>query len=243
MTNKPPARKPKSVNRYGEPIHIPSMASPRRPQPSGKGNFSGIIFFIVILAGVVWLVLFVFGLGPYRAEETQSAPTLTDIPVVILTASPTLTYTHTLQSTLTFTVTPSPTISPTPTRELRPFILDGEQEATNIELIRPQLNCNWLVVAGQVWDLQGDPIPGLTLHLFGEIAGFSIDQVRVSGSAPAYGDSGFEFALEGLVLASQNSLSIQLEDTNGIPLSYPYAIETFNDCQRNLILTNFKKVR
>ena len=120
---------------------------------------------------------------------------------------------------------------------------DGEQEAMNIQLIRPQLDCSWQVIAGQVWDLQGDPIPGLTLHLFGEIDGTHIDQVRVSGTAPAYGDSGFEFALEGLVADSQGSLSIQLEDTNGLPLSHPYTIETYNDCQRNLILVNFKKVR
>ncbi|MEA3327730.1 MAG: hypothetical protein U9R53_10590 [Chloroflexota bacterium] len=243
MSNKPPARKSKHINRYGEPIEIPSMATPRRPQPSSKGNILGIIFFIIVLAGIVWLTMFLFGLGPYLSEGAQITPTLTDIPVVSLTASQTLMHTHTLQPAVTSTVTATPTVTPTPTLELRPFVQDGEQEATNIELIRPELNCNWLVVAGQVWDLQGDPIPGLTLHLFGQIAGFSIDQVRVSGSAPAYGDSGFEFALEGLVLASQDSLVIQLEDTNGLPLSHPYTIETFEDCQRNLILVNFKKVR
>jgi len=243
MSNKPPARKSKPINRHGEPIDIPSMATPRRPQPTTQGNFFGIIFIIAILAGVVWFSLFIFGLGPYRSEETQFKPTLTDIPAINPTASQTQAHTQTPESTFTSTVTTTPTVIPTPTLELRPFIQDGEQEATNIELIRPQLNCGWLVVAGQVWDLQGDPIPGLTLHLFGEIAGFSIDQVRVSGSAPAYGDSGFEFTLEGLVLASRDSLAIQLEDTNGLPLSHTYTIETFEDCQRNLILVNFKKVR
>ena len=243
MSNKPPARKSKPINRFGEPIEIPSMATPRRPQPSSKGNLLGIIIFLVMLAGIVWFAMFIFGLGPYHSEETRVSPTLTDIPAVILTASQTQTRTHTQEPALTPTATATSTITPTPTLELRPFVLDGEQEATNIELIRPQLNCDWLVIAGQVWDLQGDPIPGLTLHLYGEIAGYSIDQVRVSGSATAYGDSGFEFALEGLVIASQDSLFIQLEDTNGLPLSNPYTIETFEDCQQNLILINFKKVR
>ncbi len=243
MSNKPPTRKSKPINRFGEPLEIPNMASPRQPEPPKKGNFLGIVFFLVIITALVWLAFFVFKIGPYKIKETQITPTLTDIPAVNPTTTLTSTITLTPEPTLTFTSTVVPTTTPTATLEPRPFVQDGEQEAMNIELIRPQLNCDWLVIAGQVWDLQGDPIPGLTLHLFGEIDGFQIDQVRVSGTAPAYGDFGFEFALEGLVAESYDSLSIQLEDTNGLPLSHPYTVETFNDCQRNLILMNFKKVR
>jgi len=243
MSNKPPTRKSNPINRYGEPLEIPNMASPRRQEPPEKGNFLGIIIFVAIVAGLIWLALFLFNIGPYQANEAEITATLTDIPAVAPSITNTLTQTLTLQPTLTLTATQVPTITPSPTLEARPFVQDGAQEAMNIELIRPQLNCDWLVIAGQVWDLQGDPIPGLTLHLFGEINGHYFDQVRVSGSAPAYGESGYEFALEGMVADSQGSLSIQLEDTNGLPLSHPYTIETYNDCQRNLILVNFKKVR
>ena len=83
----------------------------------------------------------------------------------------------------------------------------------------------------------------MTLHLFGEIAGYSIDQTTVSGRAKVYGDSGYEFALENVVVDSDGTLFIQLLDTDGSALSAPYAIETFADCQKNLILINFKQVR
>jgi hypothetical protein len=58
-----------------------------------------------------------------------------------------------------------------------------------------------------------------------------------------YGQSGFEFVLKGLVVDSETALEIQLEDADGSPLSSPYDIQTYQDCQRNLILVNFKKVR
>jgi hypothetical protein len=110
-------------------------------------------------------------------------------------------------------------------------------------LIRPSLGCEWLIIAGQVWDLQDAPLKGLTLHLYGELAGYTIDRYSLTGSAPDYGESGYEFLLENLVVNSQEALFIQLVDSNGIPFSHPYALETFNDCQKNLILVNFKQVR
>ena len=83
----------------------------------------------------------------------------------------------------------------------------------------------------------------MTLHLYGEIGGYSIDQTTVSGRAKVYGDSGYEFALENVFVDSDGTLYIQLLDTDGSALSMPYAIETFADCQKNLILHNFKRVR
>lgn len=123
--------------------------------------------------------------------------------------------------------------------------MDGEPEAVPSAMIRPKLGCEWLVIAGQVWDLQGDPITGLTLHLFGEVNGYAIDQFVLTGAEEAivYGESGYEFALENQVVDSDGSLFIQLVDTNQLSLSLPYALQTFDDCQRNLILVNFKQVR
>jgi hypothetical protein len=124
-----------------------------------------------------------------------------------------------------------------------PFILKGEPELLSSALIRPELDCDWLVIAGQVWDLQDTPLTGLTLHLSGDLNGEAIDRFTLTGSAPAYGESGYEFALEGLVVDSRDSLYIQLVDTNGLALSHPYGLDTFNNCQMNLILVNFKQVR
>ena len=197
-----------------------------------------------VLGGLIWLAMLVLGIGPYHVE----GPTMTPSPTATRTMRPATSTstgpTSTLTPTLTLTPTATSTETPTSTPELRPFILAGEPETMSSEMIpQQQLGCDWLVIAGQVWDLGDAPVTGLTLHLYGELGGFTIDRFVLSGSALAYGESGYQFELENLVIDSQDSLLIQLVDTNGIPLSHPYAVQTYEDCNKNLILINFKQVR
>ncbi len=219
------------------------MATPRRPEPPKKTGFFGFIFIIGILGGLVWLGMLIFRLGPYEPEVT---------PTTVAEASATLSPSQTpllLSTELPFptsssTPTLTPTITQTPTREILPFVLFGEPETMSSALIRPQLNCDWLVIAGQVWDLPGDPVTdSVSVHLFGELNGFIIDQYRTPGTEEVYGESGYEFALEGFVVDSEETLYIQLVDENNAPLSNPYLVQTYEDCQQNLILVNFKQVR
>ena len=217
------------------------MATPRRPEQPKKVGFGGIFFTLLILGGIVWLLMLIFGWGPYRPAEGTVTPTLTGS--VPNNSQVVLTPTETQIPTSTMTQTVAPTVTQTPTLEPLPFTLFGEPETWSSDLLRPQLGCDWLVIAGQVWDLKGEPVTGLTLHLYGELAGYSIDKYMITGSATTYGESGYEFVLEGLVVDSTYSLYIQLVDTNGLALSHPYAIQTYEDCQQNLILVNFKQVR
>ena len=221
------------------------MATPRRPQPPKKSGFLAFVFVFGIMGGLVWLGMLVFGLGPYAIDAPNSTLTPTSIlivpPEIDITFTPSITQTSTTTPTSAPTLTP--TFTPSPTVELLPFILSGDPETISSDYFRPSLGCDWLVIAGQVWDLQDAPVKGLTLHLYGELEGFTIDRFSLSGSTPDYGESGYEFLLEKLVVDSQDALFIQLVDANGIPFSHPYAIDTFNDCQQNLILVNFKQVR
>ena len=221
------------------------MATPRGPHTPKKSSFLASVFVLAIMGGLVWLIMLVFGLGPYAVENGNATPfpTLIGIlpPDTDITLVPTITQTVTITSTAEPTQAPTLTQSPTP--ELFPFILIGEPETISSDLLRPSLGCGWLIVAGQVWDLQDAPVKGMKLHLFGELAGFTIDQFSLTGSEPVYGQSGYEFLLENLVVDSQDSLFIQLVDENDVPFSYPYALETFNNCQKNLILVNLKQVR
>ncbi len=219
------------------------MATPRRPEPPKKMGFFGLIFIIGVIGGLVWLGMLIFGLGPYKPE---ASPVVRPEPSETLKPSltPSIAATASLLPTSTMTQTLTPTITLTPTREILPFVLFGEPETMSNDVIRPQLDCSWLVIAGQVWDLQGDPvIDSVFIHLFGELNGFEIDQVRVPGTETAYGESGYEFALEGFVVESDETLYIQLVDENNLPLSNPYIVQTYEDCQQNLILVNFKQVR
>lgn len=243
MHREQPPRDLKNHARLRSQKTLPSMATPRRPQPPKKSGFLAVLFVFGIFGGLVWLMMLIFGWGPYTTDEMKPSPT--SISLIGLGNTPTLSPTERLTATSTITITPSltPSVTPSPTLELLPFVLIGEPETMSSALLRPSLGCEWLIIAGQVWDLQDAPVLGLTLHLYGELDGFAIDQYALTGSATDYGESGYEFTLENLVVASQDALFIQLVDTNGIPFSHPYALETFNDCQKNLILVNFKQVR
>lgn len=241
-----PPNSPPNQARKSTPPSLPSMATPRRPQPPTKGSgFLASVFVIAIIGGLGWLVMLIFGLGPYHSDDVTFTPLPTNIAILPpgggITLIPTITQTVTITATAKPTQTPTITVSPTV--ELLPFILIGEPETMSSDLLRPSLGCGWLIIAGQVWDLQDAPLKGLTLRLFGELGGFTIDRSSLTGSSSDFGVSGYEFLLQDLVLNSREALFIQLFDVNEMPLSHPYAIETFQDCQRNLILVNFKQVR
>ena len=243
MSSQPPAKKPKSSSRYQGQHPIPSMATPRQPEPPNRIGFVGVLFMFGVFGGLVWLLMVIFGWGPYQTAEADPTPTHTATTFLIEESTPTLTQIG--EPTETLMPTRTATLTPTATPEIFAFVLDGQPELVPSGMIRPKLSCDWLVIAGQVWDLEGDPVKGLTLHLYGEVGGYGVDRYELSGSEDAivYGESGYEFALEGLVMDSSGTLFIQLVDTNGLPLSLPYALDTYNDCQRNLILVNFKQVR
>lgn len=246
MRKQDPTPKPKKVTRYAKQQNLPSMATPRRAEEPKKVNFFGVLFMVGILGGVAWLAMVIFGIGPYA--EDLPGTTTNDTEMIISELEPSSTWT--LAPTAIPTNTLSPTLPPqttstvTSTPELLPFTLYGEPEPMSSAMIPQQkLDCGWLVIAGQVWDLQGGPVVGMTLHLFGELDGTAIDLTALSGSALAYGESGYQFALEGLVIDSIDSLFIQLVDSNSLLFSHPYALQTYNDCEKNLILVNFKQVR
>ena len=97
--------------------------------------------------------------------------------------------------------------------------------------------CNWLGIAGLVFDVQGQPIG------FGEYQvhtwGSGID-VRVPvGGAPAYGPSGYEvFLFDSPVV---NNYNLQLETADGSTISPIYAVQTHASCSENLLFFSFRQ--
>jgi hypothetical protein len=67
--------------------------------------------------------------------------------------------------------------------------------------------------------------------------------VTISGTAPQYGQAGYEFKLADQPIDSVQSLYVQLLDQADLPLSEKYYFDTFNDCEKNLVLINFKQIR
>jgi len=170
---------------------------------------------------------------------TPETPTVTSTREIIDTATatatetPRVTRTNTRVPSRTPTHTPAgPTATRTPTRSAFQFTLQGSP--TYLTNFANTAGCNWMGIAGQAFNLSGQPVVGLLVHLDG--GGVVVESV--TGSKPAYGPGGYELPFNDHVQATTNVYRLQLRNA-GAPLSDTYVINTFADCNKNLILVNF----
>jgi hypothetical protein len=91
-------------------------------------------------------------------------------------------------------------------------------------------------VAGAVFDAAGNAAEDMIVHVDGP-DGFAID--AIAGTRPEFGPAGYEVTLANAPMASDQLYVVQLLDVYGEPVSERYAVTTFDDCDRNLILVNF----
>ena len=92
--------------------------------------------------------------------------------------------------------------------------------------------------------LNGEALKGLFVQLGGSMPGVeSIDNLVMTGLAPQYGQGGFEFTLANSLVASNGTLWIQLLDQQNLPLSARIYFDTYDDCQKNLVIIYFSQVR
>ena len=167
----------------------------------------------------------------------QDTPT----PVPINTLRPTLTPSITPTfppPTPTKTPTPTPTDTPTPgptptatsTRSPFPFTKD-QVSPQYLQNFANAAGCNWMGIAGEVFDLEGNPVPHgqYRVHIWDS----GIDQRVTVGDAPAYGPSGYEQFLFDAPRVQEHS--IQLETSNGTAVSQVYRVQTRASCNQNLL--------
>ena len=64
----------------------------------------------------------------------------------------------------------------------------------------------------------------------------------MTGLAPQYGQGGFEFTLANQLIATTGTLWIQLLDQQNLPLSERIYFDTYNDCEKNLVIIYFNQV-
>ena len=225
------------------PAKISSMAQRRRPSA-----FKVIIYLLLAGGGIV-LGLWLSGVIQLPAIQRTATQTPTDsITILQMTSQAaqfTPTQTRTPIPTATRTVTPTATATPTVTAtEIpKPFVLKGTPQPVSSKMIHPSWGCEYLVIGGQVWDLQDSPVNGKTVHLGGSYDDDLVSQFALTGDATIYGESGYEFVLENKYIVSIGSLWIRLEDEVGLPLSGITYLDVSDSCQQNLILVNFKQVR
>lgn len=170
--------------------------------------------------------------------------TATSSPVPIPTETPTPT--STLPPTPTpITLTPTPPFTPTLPPEGYPYALRPGFPKAIENIYHPELGCDWMGVGGQVVDLSDAPVTGLIVRLGGRLPGVQIEEntYSLTGVALNYGRSGYEFKLADRPIASKNLLWIQLVNQAGVPISDRVYFSTFESCDQNLILIDFKQAR
>ena len=217
------------------------------------------ILAIVLLVGALCLggIFLMIFINPYSGLNPFPPPTM---PVLVPTATPTPTMRALLPPTWTPTPTSPPTETPTPeptytltpegmvptaTRnpaEGMPFVMQEGNPQYIPNIYHPDAGCSWMGVGGQVVGLNGGPVLYLSIKLGGSLNGEAVDLLTISGTAPQYGQAGYEFRLADQPVDSVQELYVQLLDQADLPLSEKYYFDTFSDCEKNLILINFKQI-
>lgn len=176
-------------------------------------------------------------------------PTVTPTETIAPTASPTITDTPGPTSTPTDTPTPQATFTPLPTETpsgptatftatTSPFPFDlRNNEIVFTQNFANQAGCAWQGIGGQVFDLNGNPLNGLRLHIFGP----NLDRFVDSGSNTQYGQGGWEQPVDNVI--NTNTYFVQLETTAGTVISPRVQVTFPGDCARNVALVNFIQTR
>jgi hypothetical protein len=120
----------------------------------------------------------------------------------------------------------------------------GSPSAIDAATFHPDAGCNWSGVAGQATSLNGESVEGLFVLLGGSMpGGESIEKLVMTGWAPQYGAGGFEFTIADKLVASNGTLWLQLMDQQNLPISDRVYFDTYDDCQKNLVIIYFDQVK
>jgi hypothetical protein len=171
----------------------------------------------------------------------------TETPVPSLTA--TITDTPGASSTPSDTPTPPETFTPTPTETpsgptatftatTSPFPFDlRENQVIFTQNFANTAGCAWQGIGGQVFDLSGNPLPGLQVHVYGG----DIDRFIQSGANTLYGPAGWEQQVANAI--NTNRYYVELVTSQGTTVSPRVEVTFPSDCARNLALVNFIQTR
>lgn len=124
-----------------------------------------------------------------------------------------------------------------------PFALQGQPTGIDASVLYPERDCKWMGVGGQVVDLQGRPVTGITVQLGGTLNGKAMDQTTLTGLATKYGEAGYEFELAKEPIATSQTLWVRLVDQARLPLSGKVLFDTYAECEKSLIIVNFRQVK
>ncbi len=245
---------------FADQDEIAARLERRRRRQRHDATWNVLTGFVLFVALILLGYLALLFLDPSLPFNPFPPPTLPSAAGFVATATsyvlpPTKTVTSSPTATLvppTVTNTPEATNSPTPlpiviTSDPNtefPYALESNPIPMSNLVFHPDGNCSWQGVAGRVVDLQGRPVEGLAVHLSGTYNGTPVDMTTLTGGAQAwYGESGFEFVLGSKPVGSSGQLILQLADQGMVAISATVQFDTYAECDKNLVLINFRQVR
>jgi hypothetical protein len=235
---------------------------------AGKRRSSGVLWnllTVLVLVGAVCVVSYfvMIFVNPQSALNPFPPPTLppmmvlpTSTPTSIAQLPPTWTPEPTREPTLTLTPGPTQTPTRTPTQLVLPSPLPPTETPTATATQPPEfllsggvqhrrstavngLPCTWMGVGGNIVDLDGNPVQGLTVLLGGAYETKPLNKTVLSGTAPVFGEGGYEIQIADDPGRSNNTMYVQLFSPTGLAVSPQYFFSTYDECERNLIQLNF----
>ncbi len=168
---------------------------------------------------------------PQQAGQAEAAPVPTMTPLPTDTPAPTST--PPLPPTATGAVV-LPEVTGTPPDY--PFVLQNEA-LTYIEHQGPE-GCDYMAIAGQVFDMDGNPLLMIPVSVEGDELFSALD---FSGNATRYGASGYEIYINDRPYVAE--FTVQLISETGMPLSEEVIVRTSDSCDKNVAIVNFIAVQ
>ncbi len=248
----------------------PTKAPPKRNVSGLLWNILTVLALIGV-CGVGGLFFYLFT-NPYASINPFPPPTDIPTATASITPSPTAakilppTWTPTVPPEPTATETPRPSSTPyitdtpvvttalqtagatEPSVNSMPFVIQqGSPAAISGQPFHPEAGCNWMGVTGYVFDLRGGQVNGQEVHLGGTVNGAPLqpeEMVTLTGLLRNDLGSGyFEFTIGDKPIASSKTLWIQLVAQGGLPMSDKFYFDTYDVCDKNMVIINFQQVR
>jgi hypothetical protein len=173
---------------------------------------------------------------PTHTATPTDTPVPTDTPTV--TSTPTDTPTPTFTATATRPPAPPPTATsthtPIPSPTPWPYIQHGYTYMLPND--KNEAGCDWLGVGGQVYDVQGIPVPGVSVRCWS--GGF--EGIGVSGGHPEYGPAGWEVYLYDQPRDATWSCQV-VQGGVGVSPVVVFTTTTQNGCNLNSVRMDFKR--
>ena len=240
-----------------------------RKKPVIRENYWNVLTIVALLTTlavvVVLLVIFndpVSGINPYpppakvgeitlptaTSTPTSLPPTWTpSIEPTINAIDPPTAVPSSTTAVLILPGTPAAVQNPQPTSETAEpgkfaFGLQAQPQGISASLYEPTRGCAWMGVSGRAFDIQNRPVKGIRVAITGWLGSRTINLLSLTGTALQYGPSGYEFTLSDAPQATGGQLKIQLLDQSDLPLSDVVVLDTYAECEKNLILVDFKQV-